>query len=156
MSLSVLNSGGGGGSRVTLDGERVKELAMTSYKGANPYTMGQEGMSFEANTLIKNALQIVNGVSRGGQYVWRILTAEGGDFAGFIVSDEESAYPDGGMQDGHWYERYEPQTYLYGSEDLTAGTSTLKTGQLYFVYDTVDLTAGVTELETGKLCFVYE
>lgn len=63
MSLSVLNSGGGGGSRVTLDGERVKELAMTSYKGANPYTMGQDGMTIEANTLIKNALQIVNGVS---------------------------------------------------------------------------------------------
>lgn len=41
---------------------------------------------------------------REGQFVWKQLTAEGGDFVNFVVADTEDAYPDGGMQDGYWYE----------------------------------------------------
>lgn len=40
-----------------------------------------------------------------GLYVWKKLTAQGGDFVDFVVSDSESAYPDGGTQDGYWYEK---------------------------------------------------
>lgn len=29
-----------------------------------------------------------------------------GDFVDFVVSDTESAYPDGGTQDGYWYEKF--------------------------------------------------
>ena len=40
-----------------------------------------------------------------GAYVWKKLTAQGGDFVNFVVSDQSTAYPDGGTQDGYWYER---------------------------------------------------
>ena len=40
-----------------------------------------------------------------GLYVWKKLTAEGGDFVDFVVSDQETAYPDGGIQGGYWYEK---------------------------------------------------
>ena len=40
-----------------------------------------------------------------GVYVWKKLTAQGGDFVNFVVSDSETAYPDGGTQDGYWYEK---------------------------------------------------
>ena len=51
---------------------------------------------------------IVKGGSGGkssGQYVWKKLTAQGGDFIDFVVSDQSTAYPDGGTQDGYWYEK---------------------------------------------------
>ena len=39
-----------------------------------------------------------------GAYAWKKLTAQGGDFVNFVVSDQSTAYPDGGTQDGYWYE----------------------------------------------------
>ena len=42
---------------------------------------------------------------REGKCVWKKLTAEGGEFVGYAVSDDPSAYPDGGEQDGYWYEK---------------------------------------------------
>ncbi len=52
-----------GSSKVTLDGEKVKELAMTSYKGANPLTIGADGATFDPNVLLQAGLQIINGVN---------------------------------------------------------------------------------------------
>lgn len=40
-----------------------------------------------------------------GAYVWKKLTAQNGDFVDFVVSDQSTAYPDGGTQDVYWYER---------------------------------------------------
>ena len=41
-----------------------------------------------------------------GAYVWKKLTAEGGDFIDFVVSDSETAYPNSAVHtDGYWYER---------------------------------------------------
>lgn len=42
-----------------------------------------------------------------GSYVWKKLTAEGGDFVNFVVSDSVSTYPDGAEQYGYWYELVE-------------------------------------------------
>ena len=52
-----------------------------------------------------NLLNINNNAKKEGAYVWKKLTAEGGDFVDFVVSDSESAYPDGGEKDGYWYEK---------------------------------------------------
>ena len=52
-----------------------------------------------------NLLNIKNNAKKEGLYVWKKLTAEGGDFVDFVVSDSETAYPDGGLQDGYWYEK---------------------------------------------------
>ena len=45
------------------------------------------------------------GGKKSGVYAWKKLTAEGGYFVDFVVSDQETAYPDGGTQDGYWYEK---------------------------------------------------
>ena len=53
-----------------------------------------------------NLLNIKNNAKKEGAYVWEKLTAEGGDFIDFVVSDSETAYPDGAVHtDGYWYER---------------------------------------------------
>ena len=52
-----------------------------------------------------NLLNIKNNAKKEGSYVWKKLTAQGGDFVDFVVSDSETAYPDGGMQGGYWYEK---------------------------------------------------
>ena len=53
-----------------------------------------------------NLLNIKNNAKKEGAYVWKKLTAEGGDFIDFVVSDIKSAYPDGAVHtDGYWYEK---------------------------------------------------
>ena len=53
-------------------------------------------------------LQIKNTLGGGkpeGLYAWKKLSAQGGDFIDYIVSDKETAYPDGGELNGYWYEK---------------------------------------------------
>lgn len=66
-----------------------------------------------------------------GIYVWKKLTAEGGDFVDFVVNDTETAYPDGGTQDGYWYEKvsdgiplsvFESSKYAIDTFTLTSDT----------------------------------
>ena len=82
------------------------------------------------NTLtnIGNAIRSVNGSSdlmlpsampdaisllNSGLYVWKKLTAEGGDFIDFVVSGSETAYPDGAVHtDGYWYEKFNSSTLI--------------------------------------------
>lgn len=52
-----------------------------------------------------NLLNIKNNAKKEGAYVWKKLTAQAGNFVDFVVSDSETAYPDGGEQDGYWYEK---------------------------------------------------
>ena len=52
-----------------------------------------------------NLLNIKENAKKEGAYVWKKLTAQGGDFIDFVVSDSETAYPDGGEQGGYWYEK---------------------------------------------------
>ena len=43
-----------------------------------------------------------------GLYVWKKYEYESstvGDFVDYVVSDTETAYPDGGAQEGYWYEK---------------------------------------------------
>ena len=49
-----------------------------------------------------------------GLYVWKKLTAQGGDFVDFVVSDNSNAYPDGGTQSGYWYEKVKSITDFLG------------------------------------------
>ena len=41
-----------------------------------------------------------------GLYVWKKLTADGGDFIDFVVSNSPTAYPNGGYKSGYYYELY--------------------------------------------------
>ena len=62
------------------------------------------------NTNLQSVLQAVQGLLnvddvKHGVYVWKRLSAQGGTFLDFVVSDNASAYPDGGTQGGYWYEK---------------------------------------------------
>ena len=48
----------------------------------------------------------IGGGKSSGLYVWKKLTADGGDFIDFVVSNSPTAYPNGGMQGGYYYELY--------------------------------------------------
>lgn len=68
-----------------------------------------------------------------GQYVWKKLTAEGGDFIDFVVSNGESDYPNGAVHtDGYWYELvkegYTPTTFSLSKlaiDSFTPASSTV-------------------------------
>lgn len=56
-------------------------------------------------SILSNVLGLPSQESlKHGAYVWKKLTAQGGDFVDFVVSDSPTAYPDGGEQGGYWYE----------------------------------------------------
>ena len=50
-------------------------------------------------------IRIGGGGKKEGLYVWKKLTSEGGTFVDYVVDNNESKYPDGGTQDGYWYEK---------------------------------------------------
>lgn len=72
-------------------------------------------VSFDVNTYPDNALQ--NGywyervseyeMHLDGIYLWKRLSAEGGELLGYVTASSEDAYPNGGMKDGYWYELVE-------------------------------------------------
>ena len=67
-----------------------------------------------------NLLNINNNAKKEGAYVWKKLTAQGGDFIDFVVSNSPTAYPDGGEQGGYWYERV-----VEGQKNVACGEITL-------------------------------
>lgn len=58
---------------------------------------------------------------REGQYVWKQLTAEGGDFVAFVTADDEGSYPNKGTQDGYYYVKFDPLTAI--AENIREGVS---------------------------------
>ena len=93
------------------------------------------------NTLtnIGNAIRSVNGSSdlmlpsampdaisllNNGLYVWKKLTAEGGDFIDFVVSDSETTYPDGAVHtDGYWYELFDLKSFGIDFGEVTLAST---------------------------------
>ena len=64
--------------------------------------------------------------AKKGAYLWKKLTAQGGDFVDFVVSDSSSSYPDFGTQDGYWYEKISNVSKVdVGTITLTSSTSSL-------------------------------
>ena len=56
---------------------------------------------------------------REGQFVWKQLTAEGGDFVAFVTADDEGSYPNKGTQDGFYYVKFDPLTAI--AENIREG-----------------------------------
>lgn len=95
---------------------------------------GTEDISAELNALsdaVDAHLKMVNrkvAENNGeGEYVWKKLTAEGGDFIDFVVSSDANAYPDGREQDGYWYELAEEGVagIDFGKVTLTAAATNI-------------------------------
>ena len=75
-------------------------------------------------------LQIKNTLGGGkpeGLYAWKKLSAQGGDFIDYVVSDKETAYPDGGEKGGYWYERVSDgiTPEMFGCTKMAVDTFTL-------------------------------
>jgi hypothetical protein len=69
----------------------------------------------------------------------QLVTANSSEPLGYVASKENNTYPTNGQHtDGYWY-KYSKQLgaseHTFGTTDLTAGTSALETGKLYFVYE---------------------
>jgi hypothetical protein len=83
----------------------------------NKVKEGGENIDPELTTLestLQEILEILpfKGAMASGQYVWKKLTAEGGDLVEFAVSNDENAYPTSGEQDGYWHELFDPTTLI--------------------------------------------
>ena len=65
---------------------------------------------FEGNTAdILEATELLKVLGdREGQFVWKKLTAQNGTFVDYVTADSADAYPNGGTQDGYWYELFDP------------------------------------------------
>ena len=48
----------------------------------------------------------IGGGKSSGLYVWKKLTAQGGALIDYVVSDDPTAYPNGGYKSGYYYELY--------------------------------------------------
>lgn len=69
------------------------------------------------NTNLQFVLTTVQGLPKvddvkHGLYVWKKLSAKGGTFIDYVVSDSTNAYPDGGTQGGYWYEKV--KNFMFG------------------------------------------
>ena len=80
---------------------------------------------FESSTdKINLATELLSEFSdREGQYVWKKLTAQNGTFVDYVTADSANAYPNGGMQDGYWYELVKEGIPYTGANPLTIGES---------------------------------
>lgn len=130
---------GGGGENVTPEVqtqtpliEDIKESLVGKATGAN----ATEDTILEGYSAYVGQELVVGKYKPHGLYVWKKLTSEGGDFVDFVVNDTETAYPDGGMQDGYWYEK--------NKDILTAE----KLGYTKIAVDTFTLTSNASGTKT--------
>lgn len=108
---------------------------------------------------LKNILAVP--MEKHGLYVWRKFTAQGGTFIDFVVSDIESAYPDGGLKDGYWYERTENGPYKTTSGSVTlidkAGEITVEHGlgevPKAYLIARLDYSANATAAVAYPICY---
>lgn len=87
---------------------------------------------------------------RTGAYVWKQLTAEGGDFVAFVTADDEGSYPNKGTQDGFYYVKFDPLTAI--AENIREGVSIFDI--IGTMSEGVDLSAGgITKVAIDKFTF---
>lgn len=68
-------------------------------------------------------IRIGGGGKSSGLYVWKKLTSEGGTFVDYVVDNNESKYPDGGTQDGYWYELFDLKSFGIDFGEVTISSS---------------------------------
>ena len=81
-----------------------------SWEDVNPEVEEQEDIIAQ----IKTVLPFKGIYVPYGDYIWKRLTSEGGDFIDYIVAANEEAYPNNGEFEGYWYERF-TEAPPYGS-----------------------------------------
>ena len=126
LSFSVLNSSSPYQLKVDCDNEvALKIESASSFVGLHGIWNGNGYYEFpDANTFriydggniynftsvydaTTNTFSVTSstGIGNTSQFADCTHTMQAGTFEGFVVSDSESAYPDGGTQDGYWYKK---------------------------------------------------
>ena len=100
---------------LTKVGENWKEFFNGFSSGGNKFTLSDNTLSFSSKNFIAfdpiNKTFTTDDSWKTGSPVnfsyngIKIFTEEKKEFISFVVSDDEAPYPDGGVQNGYWYER---------------------------------------------------
>lgn len=109
FSLSILDGGQTVGTSQTIYFTYTDKLYWSYTKG------GTDDYQYRVTTNSDNLLIVANNYSCNFTGLTSIEFTEPsiGDFIDFVVSDSETAYPDGGTQDGYWYEKVVEVDILY-------------------------------------------
>lgn len=138
------NIGGGGGENVkpevdiqTALIEDIKESLVGKATGAN----ATEDTILEGYSAYVGQELVVGKYKPHGLYVWKKYEYDSessavGDFIEYVISDASDTYPDGGAQDGYWYEK--------NKDILTAE----KLGYTKIAVDTFTLTSNASGTKT--------
>lgn len=81
-------------------------------------TLTIDGTQYTYSYNASTAQIIINSTGYADHYWYSISIEEVKTFISYVVSDSESAYPDGGTQDGYWYEK-SGGTYTIYTGDIT-------------------------------------
>lgn len=122
----------GGGENVTPEVqtqtpliEDIKESLVGKATGAN----ATEDTILEGYSAYVGQELVVGKYKPHGLYVWKKYEYESstvGDFVDYVVSDSETEYPDGDVQDGYWYEKIDELSGIdYGSITVSGTQSTI-------------------------------
>lgn len=113
--------------------EDIKEILVGKATGAN----ATADTILEGYSAYVGQELVVGKYKPHGLYVWKKYEYESstvGDFVDYVVSDTETAYPDGGMQGGYWYEKvvdgiplsvFESSKYAIDTFTLTSDTQAM-------------------------------
>ena len=110
-----------------------------------------EGHTSDIITATQKLLEDLS--DREGQYVWKQLTAEGGDFVAFVTADDENSYPNKGTQDGFYYELLSQPVDLASEPDLIAN-NIRKGVDIFGVIGA--MSEGVSGIDYGKVTITNE
>lgn len=97
----------------------------TQSKSVTPSTSQQTVTPDIGKFLSSVVVRAVEDDVKHGAYVWKKLSAKGGTFIDYVVSDSTNAYPDGGTQGGYWYEKV--KNFMFGLTKEAHGTFTFTT-----------------------------
>ena len=109
--LEQLSSSESSLNLLTQDNTIVGELTKTSDGYKLNETKDPFGEIKDQSPLLAQLVDLVSSKYKAeGLYVWKkyeynSASSVVGDFIEYVVSDTSSAYPDGGTQDGYWYEK---------------------------------------------------
>lgn len=127
-TVSIKNTGNPNDDCATLKGKYIHENVSGTISNNYYFIPSNATFTLDSN----NRLYVNNAVKIA-------VNASSGSLLGYAASNGKNTYPTNGQHsDGYWYvysKKMGDSGYTYSPADLTAGTSALETGKLYFVYE---------------------
>lgn len=105
----LINRTGGGGENVTEE-VNVQTPIVESIKSMYQVVGKPSGATATADKILDGYTAYVDQTlvygtyEPHGNYVWEKSISQGGEFVEYVISEDSTTYPNGGMQNGYWYE----------------------------------------------------